>query len=350
MAAELTHHNNFGFLRLLFATLVIVSHSAEIIDGNRSRELLTNIGGVLTFAELAVDGFFIISGYLVLKSFETSATVAYLLKRVRRIYPGFLAAYVICVFAIGPFVGVDFRSLSLKSLLRLAMDALTLNGPSLSGFTGLPIPALNGSMWTIIYEFKCYLYIIGIAAIGIYKKPFLFAAVTAALLISNEIHWPTYIGPVAKFVGSPTLFIRLEGLFCVGSCFYIFRSRIPYMPSLLAGAGVTLVLCLYFSILAEAAFAIFGGYLMFWVALHFKSEILQRINGRNDISYGVYLYAWPVQSCLVYFFHIRTPWILTALTIPIVYAAGLVSWKLVEQRFLSTKNEHAREESAAVRS
>ena len=335
MVAELKHHNNFGFLRLLFATLVIVSHSAEIIDGDRSRELLTNIGGVLTFAELAVDGFFIISGYLVLKSFETSATtVTYLLKRIRRIYPGFLVAYVISVFAIGPFVGVDFQSLSARSLLRLAIDALTLNGPSLPGFIGLPFPTLNGSMWTIIYEFKCYLYIIGIAAIGLYKRPLLFAGVTATLLISNEIHWPTYIGPIARIVGSPALFIRLEGLFCAGSCFYIFRSRIPYKPSLVAGAAIALALCLYFSIFAELAFAVFGGYLIFWIALHFKSGVLQRINGRSDISYGVYLYAWPVQSCLVYFLHIRTPWILTVLVIPIVYAAGLTSWKLVEQRFL----------------
>src|ERR1700760_4196820 len=102
------HRNNFGFFRLLVATLVIVSHSAEIIDANRSRELLTSFGGKLTFGEIAVDGFFIISGYLILKSFQQSAsTFSYLMKRVRRIYPGFLVAWLACIFIVAPIGGIN---------------------------------------------------------------------------------------------------------------------------------------------------------------------------------------------------------------------------------------------------
>ena len=50
--------NNFGFLRLLLSSLVVVSHSPEIVDGNKNREILTNIFGTTTFGQLAIDGFF----------------------------------------------------------------------------------------------------------------------------------------------------------------------------------------------------------------------------------------------------------------------------------------------------
>lgn len=68
------HDNNFGVLRLAFAFMVIVAHSFELIDGNRSREPLTRIFGTISFGELGVDGFFIVSGYLITQSLGRSST------------------------------------------------------------------------------------------------------------------------------------------------------------------------------------------------------------------------------------------------------------------------------------
>lgn len=86
--------NNFGTLRLLLASLVIVSHTPEMLDGNRSRELLTMLFGTLSFGELAVDGFFIISGFLIAKSMILGGSLkVFFVKRVARIVPGFMAAF-----------------------------------------------------------------------------------------------------------------------------------------------------------------------------------------------------------------------------------------------------------------
>ena len=151
--------NNFGALRLLFAVLVILSHSPELVDGNRSREILTRIFGTLSFGEFGVDGFFLISGYLITKSFQDSGSAGgYLLKRVLRIYPGYVVAYLLCIFALGPFVGGQIAELSGARVLR---EIISLSKPGMQGvFPGMPYPSLNSSMWTIAYEFRCYLLVL----------------------------------------------------------------------------------------------------------------------------------------------------------------------------------------------
>ena len=127
MQAE-NKNNNFGFLRLFFAILVIVSHSPEAIDGNRTREILTNLFGTISFGELAVDGFFLISGFLIYKSYENSSSFKnYLSKRLLRIYPGFVVAHFFFIFCIVP-ITLNFQVLLdleykywLKSLSRILL-------------------------------------------------------------------------------------------------------------------------------------------------------------------------------------------------------------------------------------
>lgn len=335
----LRQNNNFGVLRLLLASLVLVSHSSELIDGNRSRELLMNlVATTVTFGELAVDGFFIVSGYLVLQSFQSSSsTLDYLRKRVLRIYPGFIVCTILVV-AFSPFVGASFDTWSWKTHVRVIFDIATLNVPYQYAYPNLPFHALNGSAWSIIYEFRCYLLIPVLAFALIFSSRWLLLAVTALLMISHAVAWPTYIGPLARLVGYPPLFVRMSSLFCAGMCFYMFCGYIRYDWRIAVACAIALFFALHYSAIAEPAFAIFGGYLIFWFALGLRSKTLAAINNKNDISYGTYLYAWPIAGALIYFFWIRSPVLLFALTLPLSLFAGYASWHLVEKRFAKKRS------------
>lgn len=329
------HKNNFGLLRLILASLVVVSHSSEMLDGNRSREALTSLGSAVTFGELAVDGFFIISGYLVLQSFEKSATILdYLKKRILRIYPGFIVCAVL-VIASSPFIGAQPQPSTLKDCGAVLLDLATLNWPHMAAYPDLHFHSTNGSAWSIVYEFRCYLMVILLGFLMIFRNRFILLVITASLIVSHMVGWPTYLGPIAKIVGLPQLFIRMAGFFCVGMCFYSFRDTYRFDRYLALSCAVALAIGLASPLFAETCFAVFGAYLLFWFALGLKSEFLAEMNNRNDISYGTYLYAWPISAGLIYFFSIVSPISLFLLTLPLALLAGFLSWHLVEKRAVS---------------
>jgi peptidoglycan/LPS O-acetylase OafA/YrhL len=108
---SLRRDNNFNFLRLLFALLVLVSHAPELADGNRSRELLTRMFHTLSFGEVAVDGFFLLSGYLIVQSWERHPNLwDFGQWRLRRIYPAFVVACLVCIFVLAPLAVPSART------------------------------------------------------------------------------------------------------------------------------------------------------------------------------------------------------------------------------------------------
>jgi peptidoglycan/LPS O-acetylase OafA/YrhL len=96
--------NNFDFLRLLFASFVIITHSYAL-SGNKECDLLCQYtNGQVSFSYLGVRGFFVISGYLVFQSLKRSRNIFdYSIKRILRLYPALILMLILTILFV-PFV------------------------------------------------------------------------------------------------------------------------------------------------------------------------------------------------------------------------------------------------------
>jgi peptidoglycan/LPS O-acetylase OafA/YrhL len=348
--------NHFSLLRVGVAALVVLSHSFDLIDGNSDRQPVYRLFGTVTFGELAVDGFFIVSGFLITRSFLGSGYAAYLGKRVLRIYPGFLVAFVVSIVIAQEFSG---HSLWLpgREVAHNALNAIFLLGADLENpFPGQFYPAANGSMWTISYEFHCYLAVMALGAVGLLRRRWLVfllgVGLLAALAAVPAQDWPAVreqteasIGFAGRFwqrvrdfvVEAPFEDVRLFAMFLAGACFYLFRDAVVYRGWMAGLALAGLTGCLFFGRLAEPGFAVLGGYLIFWAAFFPRPLWISGFLTRVDLSYGIYLYAFPIQKAVISLAPRVQPYELFVVALALSAAAAWVSWTLVEKPCLALK-------------
>ena len=327
--------NNFGLLRLVFASMVIVSHSPALLDGDRSREFLARIFGTLTGGDVAVDGFFLISGYLITKSFiDTPSVGFYMKRRIARIVPGYAVAFLISALCVGPFVGGE-SALTLSGIGRLLTQMATLLPPKVIGvFPGLPYNALNSSLWTIRFEFECYLAVAALGVLGLLRPQFWraiawVAAVLLVLSVAGSVEGGHLVHePLLPSLAKDTRFFMI---FAVGAVYYLFRDRIKFSAMGAVAAALLLSATMFSWHLSEAGVTVFGGYLIFWFAFAVPPLNLGRFTRTDDISYGVYLYGFPVQQLIIWNFRTIDPWLLSLLALSIAGILGYASWMLVEK-------------------
>lgn len=333
--------NNFGFLRVSLAILVIFAHSFDLLGAGSVEPRL----GTIPCGGLAVDGFFLISGYLITMSGERSSSYRqYLTNRVLRIYPGYAAAYLISVLIIAPMGGGDITAvLNLNGLAHL-YRILLLRTPYVPGtFQGLPYAILNQPMWTIAYEFRCYLLVIALTVSGFNSRPRAYLTLTIGMwALSCTAYDVPMPDKVIDIIGDPRLVIHFASMFLCGGAFYRFRSRILYSRHWAFVAMLCLWIMSSSPRFAGPAVGLFGGYVLFWFALSFKSQAISRIGARTDLSYGIYLYGWPIQNLIIW--HDREiSWTsLFPLALGITAIVALFSWTLIELPCLRLKGRTSR--------
>jgi peptidoglycan/LPS O-acetylase OafA/YrhL len=334
-------HNNFDTLRLVAATSVIFSHAFLLGEGTQDPEPLMRLtGGQTILGVVGVFVFFTISGFLVTQSFEATGSPArFLMKRALRIYPGLLVCLLLTAFAMGPFVselqaaayfGSGGVYTYVTSNFSMVMPTHTLPGVYFSGYSAGSV--VDGPLWTLPCEVVMYLMVL---ALGILRMLDLRLMVVLVGIGMVSIWLDTSSSDY--FIGGA---LWLLPFFAAGMALYrlrdkgIFRGRI----ALAALAGLALSIPLHAFILL---FPLFGGYLVIYLALERRLPFFNAARF-GDLSYGLYIYGWPVEQILVRLNGGAMAWpTLFALALPITAALAFASWHLVEARALRLKPRNA---------
>lgn len=322
--------NNLNLIRMLAAFAVLVSHAWPIDNGLGTREPLFSFFGH-SLGTLAVYIFFVISGFLITASFQRSETTRhFVLARALRLLPGLGVSLLLVAFCLGPLVTTLPVAAYLGSVetWQFLFRNITLFQPqyTLPGvFETNPLPAVEGSIWTLIHEVLCYVMVLmaGLAGLlGSGRRMVFFLALYAASWLVTEL------GPV----DFPERALRLQSLslpFVLGMMGWIWRDRI------ILSVWGCLALALVWYGLRQTAFAypalvVFIAYAIAWLAF-VPGGVLRHYNRLGDYSYGIYIYAFPLQGLVVWLFGSVGPALHIVLAIPPVLILSVASWHLVEK-------------------
>jgi peptidoglycan/LPS O-acetylase OafA/YrhL len=349
MLSPKSHLNNFDSLRFLFASLVIITHSFTL-TGYNNDPLFDVTMGQVSFSSVGLRGFFILSGYLIFQSFNRSPNILdFIWKRFVRIFPGLFIVVLITIFVIGPI----YTSLSLREyFLNKATYQYLLDSTNLffgSGSICLPgvftnntfSCEVNGSLWTITYEMLFY---VSIAFFFFIKQfRFLVLACLCFILVVLVYLQLKYVVPYIKY--EYYLFYSKVGLkavcnfgiyFFSGALFAYFRYEKfkLHLPIILFLLGFSTVI-LYLKLFGPLSYVILTPLVLSIGSLNFN--LLPFLKRMGDISYGIYLYSFPIQQILLSMFSLN-PYELIIYTLLISVLCGYCSWKLIEYPSFKHKN------------
>src|SRR5579883_1795264 len=293
-------HNNFDLMRLLAAASVILSHAFLLAENSQAHDPLMILTGGQTILGLAgVFAFFTISGYLISQSFEaTPSPWQFLAKRALRIFPGLVACLAVCAFVVGPLVSrlgpaayfarpEPYLFVAHNAVLDVEFNRL----PGVEFWAGNIGGIVNGPLWSLPCEAILYL--------------ILFA-----------------LGRLRLLVLPVTLIMLAVGIVCLwfdtsGSTF----GSVFWLMGLCAAWGVFVPI-----------FPLCGSYLVLYLALERRLPAIPAARF-GDLSYGLYIYGWPVEQCVVYFSGGRAAWgQVFGIAAVVTPALAFASWHLVEKR------------------
>ncbi len=327
--------NNLNLIRLIAAILVIFSH-AFALNGKHDILYLQQ----WSFGTLAVSVFFFVSGILITNSFVNSKNVfEYVFARFIRIIPAYIIVILISIFILGTL----FTNLELKDYLtKYETYQYLKNLFFFPLYWELPgvfqsnqyYKAINGSLWTLPLEVLCYAYVLSIGFFSLLRNKILSFSVFILvyfLYLSSDITF-NYFGYPSDQILSVFLY------FSLGVVVYNIKEYLVLDKKIAMLSILILLVSLKFGFFKEI-FIFFGSYLVLYIGYQnpfkYTSFIL-----KNDLSYGIYIYAFPIQQAFINVYGNMNPLtnFIYSLFITIIFA--FISWKLIEKKSLKLKHNN----------
>lgn len=330
------HADNFLLLRMLAAAAVIYGHAYALVVTHGERDVFIRMGWGSYSGTIAVDLFFIVSGFLVTGSYLRRRNVfAFAWARALRVLPGYASCLVASAFVLGAL----YTTLPLATYLAHAgtLDYVQVNlklGTHLvwrlpEVFVDNPRrDTINGSIWTLPAEVRMYLWVAFAGALGILARRWacsllLFGLFVLGLLAPEHLWW----------VPHPA-FVRLAGCFALGVLCYLYRDAIPANGWWLATCTV-LAWALRHTPMYPFAFALAEAAFVFWFAYRTRWHGYNRL---GDYSYGLYLWGYPMQQVVAHHLPSTSPLANAALALPLALLVAVLSWHLVEKPAIGLKS------------
>ncbi len=342
--------NSLNFLRVACAVIVLIVH-AWTLGGY----------GIVHFARydpgaLAVDGFFVISGVLITRSWcRLDSPAGFIWHRFLRIMPAFWISLLLVAGVCAPIAWFHthgtlngYLSATPHGPLQYVTDNIVpkIHFYDIAGTpSGVPFPpagsilpvSWDASLWTLYWEIAAYL---GVIVLGltrvIPRRRWLVLLVTVSSWLVLLIHTikPAFGGVLINNATIPTA-LRFGPLFLSGAVLSLYEDRVRVSGRWATAAAAGVFGAFFLSqplLLIVPCLA----YLMLWLGIRLPCA---RIGARNDLSYGLYIYAFPIQQLFAVYGFYRYGFVAYFLvTGAAAVVTAYVSWNLAERPALMLKD------------